>query len=66
MNIAIRLLKEFWLPALFAIAWTIYNIRTSGAPWDFKAILNIFGPTFFLVSWATGQFYFQQPAMESQ
>lgn len=57
MNIATRLLKEFWLPALFAIAWTIYNVRTSSALWDFKTILNIFGPTFFLVSWATGQFF---------
>ena len=57
MNIAIRLLKEFWLPALFAIAWTTYNVRTSSTLWDLKTILNIFGPTFFLVSWATGQFF---------
>lgn len=57
MNISIRLLKEFWLPAVFAIAWTFYNVHSSDAMKDFKSVLNIFGPTFFLVSWATGQFF---------
>ncbi|NHQ87360.1 hypothetical protein HA050_14685 [Iodobacter sp. HSC-16F04] len=57
MNIVIRLLKEFWFPAAIAIVWTIYNVQTSSAPWEFKTILNVFAPTFFLVSWATGQFF---------
>jgi hypothetical protein len=57
MKIAARLLKEFWLPALLATVWTTYNVRTAGAVWHFKTILNIFGPTFFLISWATGQFF---------
>ncbi|OGA00163.1 MAG: hypothetical protein A2Z64_01225 [Betaproteobacteria bacterium RIFCSPLOWO2_02_67_12] len=57
MKIALRLLREFWLPALLAVGWTAYNVKNAGAVWDFKALLNIFGPTFFLVSWATGQFF---------
>jgi hypothetical protein len=56
MRIALRLLKEFWLPALLAVAWTTYSVRTAAA-WDFKTLLNTFAPTFFLVSWATGQFF---------
>ena len=57
MKIALRLLREFWLPALLAVGWTAYNVKNSGAVVDFKTLLNIFGPTFFLVSWATGQFF---------
>lgn len=57
MKLAIRLLKEFWLPATVAVAWTIYNIRTAGSVWDVKTLINVFGPSFFLASWATGQFF---------
>jgi hypothetical protein len=57
MKIALRLLKEFWLPAIVAVAWTSYNIRTASNIWDFKSLINIFGPSFFLASWATGQFF---------
>lgn len=56
MTILLRLLKEFWLPALLATSWTIYNLRGL-QNWDIKTVLNIFGPTFFLASWATGQFF---------
>lgn len=52
-----RLLEEFWLPALVAFAWTIYNVHTSPTLWEFKNIVNVFGPSFFLASWATGQFF---------
>jgi hypothetical protein len=52
-----RLLEEFWLPALVAVAWTIYNAYTSSEIWEFKNIVNVFGPSFFLASWATGQFF---------
>ncbi|MBA3591170.1 hypothetical protein, partial [Methylibium sp.] len=56
MQIARRLLREFWLPALVAVAWTVFNIYSTKS-WDFKAIVNVFGPSFFLASWATGQFF---------
>lgn len=57
MRILKRLLKEFWFPTVVAITWTIYNAQTSTTPWNFKSALNVFGPTFFLISWATGQFF---------
>jgi len=56
-SIALRLLKEFWLPTCIAISWTIYNLWTQISALDVKSTVNIFGPTFFLVSWATGQFF---------
>ena len=56
MNIARRLLREFWLPAVVAVAWTGFNVYSTKA-WDLKAIVNVFGPSFFLASWATGQFF---------
>lgn len=57
MAIVKRLLTEFWLPALLAMGWTAYNIYSSPAPWHFKEFVNVFGPSFFLASWATGQFF---------
>ncbi|HRF44660.1 MAG TPA: hypothetical protein PLD30_10555, partial [Candidatus Competibacteraceae bacterium] len=56
MNLAARLLKEFWIPALVAAGWTAYNI-TAATAWDLKTLINVFGPSFFLASWATGQFF---------
>lgn len=56
MQIARRLLREFWLPAVIAVAWTAFNVNSTSS-WDVKAVVNIFGPTFFLISWATGQFF---------
>lgn len=56
MNLAARLLKEFWIPALVAAGWTIYNIAVA-TTWDLKTFVNILGPSFFLASWATGQFF---------
>lgn len=57
MSIARRLLKEFWLPASVAIVWTAYNFLTQTSEWNVKSVVNVFFPTFFLVSWATGQFF---------
>jgi hypothetical protein len=57
MAIFKRLLGEFWLPALVAVAWTAYNIQTGPMIWDLKNLVNVFGPSFFLASWATGQFF---------
>lgn len=52
-----RLLGEFWLPALVAFGWTAYNLQPMPTVWDFKTFVNVFGPSFFLASWATGQFF---------
>jgi hypothetical protein len=59
MKIIRQLLKEFWLPLFLAISWVIYNIygNESSTTWNVKNIINIFGPTFFLLSWLTGQFF---------
>jgi hypothetical protein len=56
-SITRRLLKEFWFPLIAAAGWTIYNGVENNSPWTIKNWLNIFGPTFFLASWATGQFF---------
>ncbi len=56
MQVARRLLREFWLPAFVAVAWTGFNVYSINS-WDLKAIVNVFGPSFFLASWATGQFF---------
>lgn len=58
MNIVLQLLKEFWLPFFLSVLWVTYNVYSgSGEAWDAKRVVNIFGPTFFLLSWVTGQFF---------
>jgi len=51
-----QLLREFWLPFALASAWTTYVLVTGPTPLSFKTVVTAFGPAFFLVSWATGQF----------
>jgi hypothetical protein len=50
------LLREFRLPFTLAAAWTIYALITDPLPVDLKSLIKTFGPAFFFVSWATGQF----------
>lgn len=50
-----QLLREFWLPLLVAMAWTIYAVW--GKPLDLKTIVSVLGPAFFLASWMTGHFF---------
>jgi hypothetical protein len=50
------LLREFWLPFALASGWTVYVLITDPFPTDFKSLIKTFGPAFFFVSWATGQF----------
>ena len=57
MKLLRRLLKEFWLPALVALAWTSYNVWMGSTPMEARPLVNLFAPSFFLVSWATGQFF---------
>lgn len=57
MPILKRILAEFWLPALVAVSWTVYNVPSTTGVWEVKNYVNVFGPSFFLASWATGQFF---------
>jgi hypothetical protein len=54
-----QIVKEFWIPLLLSIAWVLYNIygNESSEIWNIQKVVNIFGPTFFLLSWVTGQFF---------
>lgn len=44
---------------MLSIIWVFYNIygNSSDTEWNIQKIINIFGPTFFLLSWLTGQFF---------
>ena len=52
-----QILREFSVPFIISIAWMVLNLWRSHDPWSLINAMNIFGPTFFLVSWATGQFF---------
>lgn len=57
MQTLIRFFKEFWFPALVASAWTAYNARSTTTAWTFRDFVNVLGPSFFIASWASGQFF---------
>jgi hypothetical protein len=57
IKLALQILKEFWLPSMLASIWTIYSVIDAGENWSLASIINIFGPSFFLASWATGQIF---------
>lgn len=58
MKIALQLLKEFWAPALAGVAWTLYSLsEQSFDKWTLRSFVNVFGPTFFFVSWLVSQWY---------
>jgi hypothetical protein len=58
MKVFKQLFKEFWLPMAVAIIWTISNyIDAAGKGFGVIKILNVFGPSFFLVAWMTGQVF---------
>ena len=58
MTILLQLLREFWLPLLLAIAWTTFNfIDRPFSQLSVREVLNIFGPTFFFVSWLVAQWF---------
>lgn len=58
MTVLKQLLKEFWLPLLAALFWTIYNFtEMAGEKWSIRAAVNMFAPTFFLASWLVSQWY---------
>jgi hypothetical protein len=53
-----QLLKEFWLPTIFAVLWSLYNLlHDNKHQWSTIQFVNVFGPTFFLISWLTSQYF---------
>lgn len=53
-----QLLREFAVPFLTAVAWTIYNLyEVPKETWSISSTINIFGPTFFFVSWLAAQWF---------
>ena len=50
--------REFWLPLVVAVAWVIYNIWvTRDHALTFVSVVTLFGPAFFLCSWAGAQYF---------
>lgn len=53
-----QLLHESWLPLVLGLAWTVYNLADRPInEWSLKDGVNVFGPTFFFVSWMVAQWY---------
>lgn len=58
MKTLLQLLREFLLPLTFAIVWTIFNfVGQPDEKQDIRYYLNVFGPTFFFVSWLVAQWF---------
>ncbi len=58
MTILRQLIKEFWLPAVAAVAWSIVNLKSSDdQSWTWTRAINVAAPTFFFVSWLTSQYF---------
>lgn len=58
MRVVRQLLREFWLPLVFGIAWTAFNFIDRPFPqWTVREVVNVLGPTFFFASWLIAQWY---------
>ena len=57
MKLIKQLIREFIFPFLLSIAWVAFNIFGSDHEWTIQRSVNVFGPTFFLLSWMTGQIF---------
>lgn len=58
MSVGKQIFKEFWLPFLGAVAWTLINYFTSKErEMSWTTIVNISVPSFFFISWLTGQYF---------
>jgi len=57
MKIFKQILKEFSVPLTLSVLWVFYNFYGKATLVTIKDIVNTFGPTFFLMSWMTGQFF---------
>jgi len=56
MRIFRQLIKEFWLPVMLAATWAVHNYIQSNDK-KLAALINLFGGTFFFISWLTGQYF---------
>ncbi|MBK6999295.1 MAG: hypothetical protein IPH35_04760 [Rhodoferax sp.] len=53
-----QLLREFLLPLAIALAWTLYNVsEPPQGQWSVRTFVNVFGPSFFFVSWLSAQWH---------
>jgi hypothetical protein len=52
-----QIVVEFWLPFAAACAWTAFVLWRRATAMDIVTTVAVFGPTFFLCSWLTGQFF---------
>ena len=53
-----QLITEFWIPLAAACIWTFINFYNKEySSLSFVKIVNIFGPSFFLASWLSGQYF---------
>lgn len=53
-----QLIIEFWLPFSVAFIWTFINFYNEHySTLSFIKIINVFGPSFFLASWLSGQYF---------
>ena len=58
MKVLLQILKEFLLPLVIALGWTLFNLYDkTKTDWSFKESVNIFGPTFFFISWLISQWF---------
>jgi hypothetical protein len=58
MKIFNQLIKEFCAPFALAFAWSAYNLYSDpSSNWNITKFINIFGPSFFLASWLTAQYF---------
>lgn len=59
LPLAAQLLKEFIGPLVFSIAWVLFNVYSvdRADSWTVQRVVNVFGPTFFLISWLFGQIF---------
>lgn len=52
-----QVVREFWFPFIGAMLWTAYNVLTGSHERTFASVVNIFLPSFFLLSWLLGQLF---------
>jgi hypothetical protein len=58
MKVLRQLLREFWLPLVLGMAWTVFNfVGRPRSEWNVRVVLNVLGPTFFFMSWLVAQWY---------
>ena len=57
MKVFKQILREFLAPFIISIVWVFVNLANSPDKWTLLAAVNIFGPTFFLISWLSGQIF---------